>query len=107
MEQKFTRIVEIPFTPAQLLLLGVAQDSTDTEIARAVNDFLNRDVSSFGQVRWCDQDISDALERADVPATDENIAAIRAKCEHHAFIDAQIETGWNYINAYVTEVFRK
>lgn len=107
MEHMFTRIVEIPLTPTQLSLLGVAQDSTDTEIARAVNDFLNRDALSFCKVRWVDQDISDALERVDVPATDENVAAIRSKCEHHAFVDAQIETGWSYIDSYISEVFHK
>ena len=107
MEQKFTRIVEIPITPDQQSLLGVSQDSTDAEIARTVNDYLNRDAASFGVVRWCDEDIEDALEEAGVPNTEENVAAIRAKCEHHAFADAQIETGLNYINAYVAEVFRK
>ena len=44
----------------------------------------------------------------EIPLTAEHLrAAVRAKCEHHYFVDAQIETGWNCINAYISEVFHK
>lgn len=57
----------------------------------------------FGVVRWCDEDIANALEEFGFDATPENIAIIENKCRHHCFTDAMIETGWNYIYAYIQE----
>lgn len=57
----------------------------------------------FGVVRWCDDDIKNALIDNGYSDTEENISIIRKKCEHHCFQDAMIETGWNYIHAYISE----
>lgn len=57
----------------------------------------------FGIVRWCEDDIKHVLEEYGYETCPENIAMIREKCEHHCFTDGMIETGWDYINAYVEE----
>lgn len=101
------RIVEVPLTPEQLKALNVEPNATDAVIVSQLLALLDREVNTFGCVRWMNEDIADALESADVPVTEENVTAVRAKCEHHAFTDAQIDTGWSYINAYVSEVFQQ
>lgn len=57
----------------------------------------------FGVVRWCDEDIADALENCGHDKCIENIAKIRDKCMSHWFQDAMVETGWDYIYAYISE----
>ena len=98
------RIVEVPLTAEHLKVLNVSPNAADAEIVSQILALLIRESETFGSVRWCDEDIKDALEQAELPATEENIAAVRAKCEHHYFVDAQIDTGWNCINAYISEV---
>lgn len=101
------RIVEVPLTAEHLKVLGVSPNAADAEIVSQLLALLTRESETFGSVRWHDEDIADALEQAELPATKENIAAVRAQCEHHYFVDAQIDTGWNCINAYISEVFHK
>jgi len=55
----------------------------------------------FGIVRWCEEDIADALDRHGIPATQSNIDEIRVRCEHHFFTDAMIETGWSVIESFI------
>ena len=101
------RIVEVPLTPEQLKVLNVEPNATDAVIVSQLLALLDHEANTFGCVHWMSEDIADALESADVPGTEENVAKVRAKCEHHAFTDAQIDTGWGYINAYVSEVFQQ
>ncbi len=101
------RIVEVPLTAEHLKVLNVSPNAADAEIVSQILALLTRERETFGSVRWHDEDVADALEQAGLPATEENITAVRAKCEHHYFVDAQIDTGWNYINAYISEVFHK
>lgn len=51
----------------------------------------------FGIVRWCDEDIENALEVQGFEPTQENIDVIRNLLNHHSFTDMMIETGWEYI----------
>ena len=51
----------------------------------------------FGQVRWCEEDLANALKKQGYPVTENNIAKLRAICEHHFFTDCMIETGWEYM----------
>lgn len=57
----------------------------------------------FGVVRWCDEDIEDALTKSGYKVTDEAISIIRRQCEHHFFKDNMIETGWDTIYCYISE----
>ena len=101
------RIVEVPLTAEHLKVLSVSPNAADAEIVSQLLALLAREAETFGNVHWRDEDIADALEQAELPVTEENIAAVRAKCEHHYFAEAQIETGWNCINAYISEVFHQ
>ena len=51
----------------------------------------------FGQVRWCDEDLENALEMQGYPATENNIEKLRAWCNTHGFTDDMIEAGWKYM----------
>lgn len=51
----------------------------------------------FGKVRWCEEDLANALEVQGYPVTENNIAKLRAMCEHHFFTDCMIEAGWEYM----------
>ena len=51
----------------------------------------------FGTVRWNEDDLANALELHDYPATEENIAKLREMCDNHWFTDYMIELGWSYI----------
>ena len=55
----------------------------------------------FGQVRWCDEDLVEALDDNGYPATEKNVSKLRRKCDSHWFTDHMIEAGWDYINAQV------
>ena len=57
----------------------------------------------FGIVRWCNDDIKNALEELGYESTEENILKIRNILEHHSFTDMMIETGWNVINQTIEE----
>lgn len=51
----------------------------------------------FGMVRWCEDDLKNALEVQDYPATENNVAKLRCLCDHHSFEDRMIERGWDHI----------
>ena len=51
----------------------------------------------FGQVRWCDEDLENALEVQGYPVTENNIEKLRAWCNTHGFTDDMIEAGWKYM----------
>lgn len=51
----------------------------------------------FGQVRWCDEDLENALEVQGYSVTENNIEKLRALCNNHWFTDYMIEAGWNYM----------
>lgn len=51
----------------------------------------------FGVVRWCDEDLENALEEKGLKVTKKKIAQLRKKLEHHSFTDYMIGAGWDYI----------
>ena len=57
----------------------------------------------FGIVRWCDEDIESALADHGYAASPENVAIIREQCNHSAFREGMVETGWNYIWSYIDQ----
>lgn len=71
------------------------------EILKALEDYC--DSQWFGKVRWCDDDIREALRNNGFKDCEVNISVIRKECEHHCFKDGMIETGWHYINSYIQE----
>ena len=55
----------------------------------------------FGIVRWCEEDLQNALEVKGYPITENNIAKLRRACESHWFTDHMIEQGWEYMYARI------
>lgn len=51
----------------------------------------------FGVVRWCDDDLREALTRDGYKANEDNVAKVRHLLEHHSFIDHMVEAGWSFI----------
>ena len=59
----------------------------------------------FGIVRWCDEDLYNALKESGVDATEENVCRLRHLLGHHSFTDAMIERGWDVIYQTISEFF--
>ena len=59
----------------------------------------------FGIVRWCEQDLCDALRQHGIPLTKENISALLKSVDTHWFKDTMIDAGWNYIDDCVDRLF--
>lgn len=51
----------------------------------------------FGEVRWCEEDLKNALECVGYPVTANNVAKLYAVCNSHWFTDFMIESGWEYM----------
>lgn len=51
----------------------------------------------FGVVRWCEDDLKNALEVVGYPVTENNISKLYAVCNSHWFTDHMIEAGWEYM----------
>ena len=51
----------------------------------------------FGVVRWCEEDLENALESQGYPVTENNIAKLYDICNKHWFTDHMIEAGWEYM----------
>ena len=78
-------------------------DPTVSDFLRKYKDVLAEDTDWFGVVRWCDDDIKEALVNHGFDDCEDNVAIIRKQCEHHCFREAMIETGNDYINCYIQE----
>ena len=57
----------------------------------------------FGQVRWYEYDLEEALKEQGYPITENNVSKLRSLCEHHFFTDCMIERGWDYIYDQIGE----
>lgn len=51
----------------------------------------------FGEVYWTKNDLIDAFERYDIPATGENVERLYKLIHEDWLIDHMVEAGWNYI----------
>lgn len=58
----------------------------------------------FGIVRWCNEDIAVKLAEMGFEPTEENIDAVRCRCENnHHFTDTMIEAGWMMIESVIED----
>jgi hypothetical protein len=55
----------------------------------------------FGKVRWCEDDLKEALRVQGYAITENNIAKLRQLCESHWFTDHMIEAGWEYMYSHI------
>ena len=51
----------------------------------------------FGMVRWCEDDLKNALEVIGYPVTENNIARLLDVCNSHWFTDHMVAAGWEYM----------
>ena len=51
----------------------------------------------FGVVRWCDDDIKNALETQGIAVTENNVDKLHRMCSHHSFTDMMIEQEWEFM----------
>lgn len=58
---------------------------------------IKEDDKWFGVVRWCDDDLKNALETHGIATTKYNVNKLKSLCLHHSFVDLMIEQGWEYI----------
>lgn len=58
----------------------------------------------FGIVRWCDEDLANALTGHGYQASEDNIAELRTKLEHHSFTDHMISAGWDFIESCIFDI---
>ena len=47
----------------------------------------------FRQVRWCNEDLEEALDDNGYPVTENNVSKLRRECDSHWFTDHMIEAG--------------
>lgn len=57
----------------------------------------------FGIVRWCADDIRTALEESGIDPCQDNVDEVMCGLQHHAFEDAMISAGWDFINSVIDE----
>lgn len=58
----------------------------------------------FGVVRWCSEDIKNALEVKSIPVTPENVGKLLDAVNTHHFTDHMISAGWDYIYEMINNV---
>lgn len=51
----------------------------------------------FGVVRWCGDDLKNALEIHGIATTKHNVNKLKSLCLYHSFTDEMIERGWEHI----------
>ena len=79
------------------------EDICDAAIL-AVADIDSDDTEWFGIVRWCEEDISTALQNDEIDPTPNNIAEVMNRLGNHAFEDLMIERGWDCIHDVIHSI---
>lgn len=57
----------------------------------------------FGIVRWCEEDVADAIETQGFEPTEENVKAVMAEFSEAALQTTMIQAGWDYLYNLVNE----
>ncbi len=61
----------------------------------------------FGMVRWCREDLKEALESTDHPVTEDNIDALFCALDNDEdLIERMISAGWDFIYDTIDELER-
>lgn len=55
----------------------------------------------FGEVKWCKEDLENALEVRGYPVTNYNVERLYNLCNSHWFTDYMIEMGWEYMYDHI------
>ncbi len=57
----------------------------------------------FGVVRWCIEDVEDAIEVQGFKPTEENVKTVMAELNETALTAVMIQAGWEYLYNLVNE----
>lgn len=68
---------------------------------KASESYFCDDSRYFGAVRWCVEDVENALEVCEVKATDEAIKAVVQFCKSEHFTERMIERGWDEMYDFI------
>ena len=55
----------------------------------------------FGEVKWHEDDLKNALEMMDYPVTENNVKKLYDVCNSHWFTDYIIEQGFEYMYSHI------
>jgi hypothetical protein len=57
----------------------------------------------FGVVRWCEEDVADAIETQGFEPTEENVKTVMSELNEMALTAVMIQAGWDYLYSLVNE----
>lgn len=57
----------------------------------------------FGIVRWCAEDVANAIETQGFEPTEENVKTVMAELSETALTAVMIQAGWEYLYNLVNE----
>ena len=57
----------------------------------------------FGVVRWCAEDVADAIETQGFEPTEENVKTVMSELNEMALTAVMIQAGWDYLYNLVNE----
>lgn len=57
----------------------------------------------FGVVRWCAEDVADAIEMQGFEPTEENVNTVMAELSESALTATMIQAGWEYLYNLVNQ----
>ncbi len=61
----------------------------------------NKEHEYFGEVRWCDEDVRNALDCCNAEITDSAVEAVREFCQSSHFTERMIERGWDEMYSFI------
>ena len=62
---------------------------------------------TFGNVSWCDSDLENALDLAEVPVTPDNIHELFYEIDEDSLMETMIQAGWDYIYEVRDDLIRR
>lgn len=57
----------------------------------------------FGIVRWCEEDVANAIKEQGFEPTEENVKIVMGTLNESAFISFMVQAGWDYLYNIVNQ----
>ena len=84
-------------------LYGCTYFDLEDKISTLLASYVDTNNGYYFIVRWCDNDIAEALGEYGVEATESNIEEVKMRCRH--IEDRMIESGWDVIESAIQDMF--
>lgn len=84
-------------------LYGCTYFDLEDKISTLLAPYVDTNNGYYFIVRWCDDDIAEALREYGVEATESNIEEVKMRCRR--IEDRMIESGWDVIESAIQEIF--